>query len=206
MKKTLALSLLLILLMTFSATATPVTFYDLSDYGWATGAICRLAEKGVIKGVAPHYYAPANYVSKADLATLLGRMFSTGGNGLTAFPDVPADSYYYESVASLKALGILTSADGLFHPGDAVTREETMRWIGFLLKRFGFAETTDLSCLERFGDKGLISEENSEYAAILVNGGYITGDNLGNLNPRGYRTRAEIAVILDRLYTNLLQE
>ena len=196
---------LLLCFVTFTCSAADiVTFYDISDYGWASDAIFRLADKDIIKGTAPHYYSPGNFVSKADLATLLGRIFNMNGDGLSAYPDVPADSYYHSSVATLKALGITEPyPDGGFHPGDAITREETMRWAGFLLERFGFAQSTDISCLDRFGDKALISEENRKYVAILINGGYITGDDPGNLNPKGYLTRAETAVILDRLYSGL---
>ena len=54
-----------------------------------------------------------------------------------------------------------------------------------------------------FPDKDELLEENRLYAAILVEKGVILGDNHGMLNPGGYLTRAEVAVILDRLYSSL---
>ncbi len=204
MRKFLIISMALFFIPALCVSANTVSFYDLSDYGWATASVCRLAEKGIIKGTAPHYYSPGNYVSKADLCTLLCRIFRPGGSGLTAFPDTPADSYYYESVAALKALGILQpEEDGGFHPHDASTREFTMRITGFLLERYGFVETADITCLNSFPDKDELLEENRLYAAILVEKGFILGDNHGMLNPGGYLTRAEVAVILDRLYSSL---
>lgn len=205
MKKVISVFLIISFIFGFSVRAN-TAFYDLSTHSWAAASIYRLADKGVIQGIAPHYYAPGNYVSKAQLCTLLNRMFGIGGNGLSAFPDVPENSYYYESVAGLKALGILTTTDGMFHPDDAVNREETMRITGFLLQRFGFVSYSDESCLERFADRDLISPENRQYTALLISKGYITGDDTGNLNPDGYLTRAEIAVLLDRMYSDIMQE
>ena len=205
MRKTV-LILLTALLTVSSVYAAPVTFYDLYDYLWAQPAIIRLAEKGVIKGVSTHSYAPGNYVSRAELCTLLHRIFNIGGGGLASFSDVSPDSYYYESSAAFMALGILEPhSDGGFHPDDAVTREETMRLTGFLIERFGFAGTPDISCLDAFYDHGSISAENKGYCALLVKNGFITGDGNGAINPSGYLTRAEIAVILDRICTNLLK-
>jgi len=207
MKKVISVCLTLVLVMSLSAVAETPSFYDMNNHSWAVAPVCRLAEKGIIQGIAPHYYAPANYVSRAQLCTLLGRMFNIGGSGLPAYPDVPDDSYYRDSVAGLKALGILkTTSEGLFGPDDAVNREETMRITGFLLERFGFVENIDLSCLDAYPDSWIISDENRRYVATLVSMGFITGDDRGNLNPGGYLTRAEIAVLLDRLYSQLLQE
>ena len=207
MRKTVVTAFILIFVLTISVIGAEfITFYDLGNHGWATSAICRLAEKGVIKGTAPHYYSPDNYTSKADFATLLGRLFEIGGNGLSAYPDVPADSYYTQSVAALKALGIIQpDSTGNFNPTDAISRTEAMRWTGFLLERFGFAPNIDTSVLERFGDSHLVPKENVKYTAILVEQGFITGDSAGNLNPGGYLTRAETAVILDRIYTAILE-
>ena len=204
MKKLLLILIVTVLLTGSVVWANTLTFYDLYDYGWAEASVIRLAEKGIIKGVAPHRYAPGNYVSRAELCTLLHRVFKIGGDGLPSFPDVSADSYYYESSAALKALGILKPyEDGGFHPDDAVTREETMKLTGFLLERFGFMEIPDFSSLEGFYDSKLISPENKGYCALLVKNGFITGDGFGSLNPHGYLTRAETAVILDRIYKNL---
>ncbi len=192
------------ILICSSAKATPIMFYDLSEYGWAETSVMNLAEKGIIQGVSPHYFAPGLYVSRAELCTLLHRVFNIGGSGLGSFPDVPADSYYYESSAAFKALGILQPyPDAGFHPDDAVTREEAMRLSGFLLSRFGFAEIPDSSCLDNFYDSTLISPENKGYCALLVKNGFIAGDGAGELNPSGYLTRAETAVFLDRIYKNL---
>lgn len=207
MKKSLVSLITFILIMQLSVCGETVSFYDLSEYSWAQSAVYSLAEKGIVKGVSSHSYAPERFVSRADLCTLLHRIFQIGGSGLEAFPDVPADSYYYESAAAFKALGILDDkADGCFHPGDAVTREETMRIAGFLLERFNLAEATDTTVLDGFYDSKLISPENTRYCALLVQNGYITGNGAGQLNPRGYLTRAETAVILNRLYTGLFEK
>ncbi len=204
MRKSITILLITLIMSATVTNASSLSFYDLSDYGWAQGAVYRLAEKGVIQGVAPHTYAPGSYVSRAELCTLLHRIFKIGGSGLISYPDVSADSYYYESSAAFKALGILKDhPDGGFHPDDAVTREETMRLTGFLLERFGFAENPDVSCLEAFYDSGLISPENAGYCSLLIENGYITGDGAGQLNPSGYLTRAETAVILDRIYSKI---
>ncbi|WP_409340556.1 S-layer homology domain-containing protein [Paenibacillus sp. MBLB4367] len=42
----------------------------------------------------------------------------------SAFRDVPANEWYYAYVAAASRAGIVEGADGLFRPGDYVTREE----------------------------------------------------------------------------------
>ena len=204
MKKTSFLFVFLLILTISPLCAQAVSLYDLGDHFWAQESVYRLAEKGIINGTAPHYYSPESYVSKGELCALLCRIFELDSSRMSSFPDVSEDSYYYGNIAALKALGILEyESDGNFHPDNPITRESTMRIAGFLLDRLGFAEIPETSCIDNFADAHTLSGVNKEYAALLVSKGYILGDTSGNLNPGGYLTRAEIAVILDRLYTDL---
>ena len=206
--KKIILPLVCLLIFTAAVSfAEPVTFYDLNNHSWAVASVCRLAEKDIIKGTAPHYFSPENYVSKGQVATLLCRMFEIGGEGLSAYLDVDTNQYYYRDIAALRALGILEADEnGNFHPEDPATREFTMRVTGFLLMRFEFADYADTGVLGGFADGGMIAPENREYVATLIEKGFIKGDAMGRLCPADYLTRAEVAVMLDRMYLSIINE
>ncbi len=202
MKRVLILLVLILVVSLMPVSAQTTTFYDLGNYGWALSSICRLADRGIIKGTAPHYYSPQNPVKRGEVCTLLCRIYEIDGVDNGAFADVSGEDYYYSSISALKMLGIIKAdAQGNFLPDEPATRETTMRIAGFLLLRFGFFENPDVSVLERFPDAHEIAPENREYVAVLVENGFIQGDARGMLCPGDSLTRAEIAVILDRIYS-----
>ncbi|MDP4118914.1 MAG: S-layer homology domain-containing protein [Bacillota bacterium] len=201
MKKFIIALTAILIIATVPAFADTVTFYDISGYPWAVQQICSLAEKGVIQGTSLHYYSPSENVSRADICTLLCRTFQIEGVCNGGYADVanPSD-YYYSYVSAMKTLGIVKAdVNGNFRPYESATRETTMRLAGFMLIRFGFYEDINTSVLDAFPDGGLVAPENREYVAALVQGGFIQGDAQGMLNPKGNLTRAEVAVILDRI-------
>lgn len=197
---------MLIAFMIFAAGAfaEPITFYDMGSHEWALRSVIKLANEGIINGTAPHVYSPAEYVSRGQVCELLCRMFGTTVTGLEAFDDVAKDSYYYNSIASLKALGILKDdGKGRFFPDAPATRETTFRLMGFMLIRMTDDSLQNISLLDAFPDGQTVEEQNKEYAAAVISRGFIVGDNCGYLNPKSNLTRAEAAVILDRMYTYL---
>lgn len=207
MRKISFVIVLVLCLLAVPVNAEMVTFYDLNSHPWAVASVCRLAKKGIINGVRPHYYAPEEYVSRGQLCELLCRIFQLSGNGLSAYPDVPEESYYHDSIAALKALGVLLpDVNGNFQPEAPATRETAMRLTGFLLLRFGLTEHSGIFLLNSYPDGSLVSAANREYAEAVLQGGFIKGNADGTLNPMGYLTRAETAVFLDRFYTHLFGE
>ena len=175
-------------------------FVDLGNHAWAKDAIYRLVDAGVIKGVDDTHYAPANQITRADFAILLVRAWDLSADELGAFEDVAASDYFAREVGIASALGIVNGVgEGKFAPKDPITREQMMVMLARTLKvvEAEVAEVED-DVLADFSDADLISDYAVDAVKSMVGNGYIQGAN-GKINPQGNATRAEVAVLLDRI-------
>lgn len=191
---------------TAAPTATPAPtqnpnepFVDLESHAWAKEAIYTLKNKGIISGVSDTEFAPASNIKRGDFMLILTRMLDVNDEFTENFEDVSEDSYYYNAVGSAKAAGI-ASGDGVnFMPENSITRQDliTLAYRAFLAKGY-IEETSDLSALDIFDDKGDISDYAQAPMASMVSAGIIQGSD-GGVNPVGNATRAEVAVMCARL-------
>ncbi len=178
---------------------TPSGFTDLTNYEWASDAIYSLRDEGIINGISATQFAPQNNIRRADFILILVRMMKLTGDTSTNFADVPEGSYYYDAVAIAKAHGIATG-DGLnFMPENSITRQDliTLAYRAFV-NSGKLTPSDDLSVLDSFSDKDTVSDYAKEAMASMVTAGIIKGAD-GKLNPLGNATRAEVAVMCQRL-------
>lgn len=175
------------------------TFTDFANHAWAKDAIYTLKNKGIISGISDTEFAPANNIKRGDFILILTRMLSVNDTFTENFADVPESAYYYNAVGSAKAAGIAQGSGENFMPENSITRQDliTLAYRAFLAKGY-ITETTDLTSLDAFGDKDSISDYAKTSMASMVKAGIIQGSN-GNVNPKGFATRAEVAVMCARL-------
>ena len=173
-------------------------FTDLANYSWAKDAIYELRDKGIINGTSKTTYSPANNIKRGDFILILARMLEITG-GTDNFADVPVGSYYYDAISAAKAAGIAKGDGDNFMPEATITRQDliTLAYRAFLEQ--GVIEASDnVSVLDEFSDKDLISGYAKEAMASMVAAGIIQGSD-GGVNPLGNATRAEVAVMCARL-------
>ena len=175
------------------------TFTDLENHAWAKDSIYALKAKGIISGVSETEFAPANNIKRGDFILILTRMLSVDNEFTENFADVPESAYYYNAVGSAKAAGIASGDGANFMPEDSITRQDliTLAYRAFLAKGY-IEETEDYTVLDAFADKDNISDYAAAPMASMVKAGIIQGSE-GNVNPKGYATRAEVAVMCARL-------
>ncbi len=125
----LALGLLLGAGAAAFAASGSVPFTDLGDVPWAVPGITALQEQGVLLGTAPGIFDPSAPVSRAQMATVLGRLLGWPASGTTAsatFQDaatIPAYALPYVVTAAQD--GILVGLPGdLFAPLVNVTWDQ----------------------------------------------------------------------------------
>lgn len=174
-------------------------FTDLGNYAWAKDSIYTLKNKGIISGISETEYAPANNIKRGDFILILTRMLSINDAFTENFADVPASSYYYNAIGSAKVAGIAQGSGENFMPENTTTRQDliTLAYRAFLAKGY-ITETDDMASLDAFADKGNMSDYALAPMAAMVKAGIIQGSG-GNVNPLGYATRAEVAVMCARL-------
>lgn len=188
----------------FSAFAIgykPMSFADLAPVEWARKPIEVLASKGIISGTSDTSFQPIANISRADFMILLTKSFEFNALVHTNFRDVQPTDYYYEAVGIAKQLGL---ADGqgedLFNPNEQITRQDMMVLLSRAMNIAGrqLAKGTG-SDLDAFGDKSRVASYAVNDVAALMKSGFVEGSG-SMLNPIGYATRAEAAVLLYRIY------
>jgi hypothetical protein len=177
------------------------TFADLSSYEWARNQIEVLASKGIIEGVSTDSYRPEAAITRADFMMVLVRMLGLSAQFTANFSDVNTSDYYYEAIGIAKNLGIATGlGDNRFNPLAAISRQDMMVLTVQALKagKKTIAEG-NLADLSAFTDNKQIAFYARENIASLVKLGLIVG-SANQINAHGATTRAEIAVLLYRIY------
>ncbi|OAS15067.1 polysaccharide lyase family 8 super-sandwich domain-containing protein [Paenibacillus oryzisoli] len=176
-------------------------FDDLAQYGWAQDAIEVLAAKGIVSGTSEKSFEPARNISRADFLLLLMKSLGLSTKSDANFEDVSKAAYYYDAVASAKQLGITQGSGGnQFNPNTAISRQDMMVIAARAMRAAKKLTTVGASAdLNAFTDKSDVSAYAIEDVATMSKEGIIQG-NESLLNPLGYATRAEAALIIYRIY------
>lgn len=194
----------------FLVIADGLPFMDVAPSGvYYTEAVQYVYGEGLMTGMNPTTFAPAENLSRAHFATILYRM---AGSPSVAGMDNPfEDNYYMENFYYTAAIwcnnaGILTgyynpdgSFTGRFGPSDNITREQLATMLYRYADYIG-ADTSARTSLEGFGDGAAVSDfavEALEWAAAegIVSGRATTPPTIA---PLDNASRADTAVMMQR--------
>ena len=144
-------------------------------------------------------YAPEKNITRADFAGYLIRTLGLTGDDSDTFADVDDSCTYAKEIAIGKALGILNGVgDNKYDPDAPISRQDLMvictRGMK-LVKEMNL----DTKSLNEFSDAALIASYAREGITGMVTEGIVKGNTDGTINPLGFATRAEAAVIMDRI-------
>lgn len=186
----------------FSLMSQP-QFADLESYDWAKEAVEALGGVGIVTGTADGVYSPAENITRGDFAAYLIRTLGLRSDATENFADVDANAPYAKEIAVGKALGILNGVgDNMYNPEAAISRQDLMTICARAMEyaeKLG-KERADLA--ERFSDAALVAEYAADAVAAMVQDGIVQGNADGTVNPLGFTTRAEAAVIMYRIYNH----
>lgn len=183
--------------------AGPTTFSDVAAGSTFAADIAYVSQKGLMSGVGEGRFNPGAPVTRGQLVTILYRLEGQPAVSGSGFPDVAAGSYCEKAVKWAAANGITAGGkDGLFRPGDSITREQLATFL-FRYNNYKGYVTTQRADLGKFSDGAKAASYAKEAlswanACSLVNG---TGD--GRLNPSGGATRGQAAAILHRFCVSI---
>lgn len=171
---------------------------ELSDISghWAERTIRALVSKGVVNGYEDGTYRPQNGVTKGEFIKLLlaasGTKIKTGN--FTGYEDVNK-SWAKDYVYTALSMGICDNIDksaSEFGVNDEITRAEATALLGRLTNPSaqGEPEFTDTAEIPSWAVSAV-------YASVKL--GLITGMEDGSFKPENNLTRAEAAVIIERV-------
>lgn len=195
------LSLLLVLGLCLVPAASAVTFSDVAAKAWYATAVGAVTDAGLMNGTSGTTFTPEGLVTRGMAAAVLWRLSkSPAPKAVAAFPDVKDWYYYADAVAWCSENGVITGyGNGTFGGGNPLTREQ----LAVLLQRYSKLNggAAGDGALDAYSDANKVSPWAKDGMAHAVGLGLITGRDDGRLDPAGSATRAQLAVILQRLMT-----
>ncbi len=177
--------------------ATP--FWDVVPGVWYEDAVRYVNKEGLMQGTTDTTFSPNRASTRGMIAAILYRLEGSPKAGRPPFTDVAGDAYCADAVAWAARKGIIRGyEDGTFRPDGRITRQQLaailLRYMEY--KREDTSPRADLSA---YRDAGTVEAYAREAMAWSVSTGLIQGRAGGTLDPGGSATRAQTAVILQRL-------
>ncbi|MCL7746771.1 S-layer homology domain-containing protein [Halalkalibacter alkaliphilus] len=191
--KLVFISILIYMFLPFSSTQAQTDFHDVDDDFWAKNEIEFLHEQEVIFGYPEGNFKPNLSINRTQAATMLVRALGldTRNRPDPGFADISQNFHAYDIVATVAEEGLLTGSDGMFRPGETLSRAQ----MAVILQRaFELSGTWD----REFTDiqNGFWAyDETQALAANRITTGYSAD---GTFRPSNPTTRAQFSVFLAR--------
>ncbi|WP_165861236.1 X2-like carbohydrate binding domain-containing protein [Paenibacillus paeoniae] len=191
---------------TYAVVWHPVEFADVASH-WAKKAINDMGSRMIVDGKGNDNFKPNEEMTRAEFATILVR-----GLGLklvennAPFADVKASDWYNRAIATAYEYQLISGfEDGTFRPNDKVTRQQAMIMIAKAMKLTQLNEKLPVQAaedvLQAFGLANM-SGWAKQSIADCIQAGIIVGKNGSELALQASITRAEVAVMIQRLLEN----
>ena len=189
----------------YSVISSPKNFTDVQNH-WAKEAVNDMASRLVINGAPDGLFYPNKEITRAEFASIVIRALGLmrPGTGKDVFNDVLKSNWYYDAVSIAYEYGIISGyGNGKFGPDDTVTREQAMTMIAKAMKiiglKFEMKDNEMNSLLLNYSDRAAASDYAKTSIAACLKAGIITGRSNNTIAPKNYITRAEVAVIVQKL-------
>lgn len=178
----------------------PVEFADMEGH-WAQDAVNDMGSRMIVSGVASSVFKPDRIITRSEFAAIIVRALGLApGDGRTGFKDVPSSEWYAGYVETAYAYGIVTGYDDdTFGPEDNINREQAVTMISRAMKITGLEVDVSEEVLAQFADASDISSYAMDGVKACVAAGLINGRDGAVIAPQKSITRAEIAVMVQRL-------
>lgn len=195
MKKVYVLMLIIFLMLT-SAT---LAYTDVSGH-WAEKNIESLSRINIIRGYSDSTFRPDDYITRAELITIVNRLLKNSEQSYKYIPDVNSTDWYAEEVRKGIYSGIIQgNEDGMIRPNDYITREEAVLILGR-----AFVENMPVYNTFSYEDIDEISDWAHPEYYTFIKLGYISGYDDNTVRPKANITRAEIVKIINNIFSEIV--
>ncbi|MDU5946410.1 MAG: S-layer homology domain-containing protein [Paenibacillus macerans] len=188
--------------------AREISFADVTEagYPWAVNEIEVLAAQNIATGMSANAFAPGSKVTRAEFVSLLVRALELeadeGAAGKAKFSDVPADSWFAETVGIAAAKGLIAGYEnGAFGPNRQITRAEMAVILSKALAHLDLGTGGTAAAPSGFTDQAQIPGWAKESVGLVAKLGVMKGKPAGKFDAQQGATRAEAAVVIYRIFT-----
>lgn len=190
-----------ILISAIAISSTVHAFSDTENH-WAKDVINEFSENSIIKGYEDNTFRPDNYMTRAEVVTILNRMLGTTRESEAYIPDIKRQDWYYSEIRKAMKSGILKGDEsGYARPNDNITREEA---IVILTRAFQIASNSFEA--EKYEDKDEVSSWAKNDVRTFYQLEYIKGYEDNKIKPKANITRAEFVTILNRIFAKIIDD
>lgn len=177
---------------------------ELSDIDghWGENSIKSAIKAGFVEGYEDGTFKPNKAVSRAEFVTMVNKALQLRDDNTVnlLFSDVKEADWYYKDIQKASYSKYISGvSDTSFMPDKTITRQEAATMLSRFLPE---SESGPEKSLSDYPDASLISSWAKEAMAVIVDKGYLTGHDDGNLSPRATLTRAEAAKIIGQILDN----
>jgi len=188
----------------YSVVWHPKQFKDVEKH-WAKEAVNEMGSRMVISGADNGMFEPDRDITRAEFAAIIVRALGLKpGMGSNPFKDVDNSQWYAGYVKTAAVYNLITGdTNGNFGPDDRITREQAMTMIARAMSitklNAGLQSDETARILAKYTDGGNVSGYAQSSIAQCIITGVISGRTDAVIAPKNYITRAEVAVIVERL-------
>ncbi|MDO5650375.1 MAG: S-layer homology domain-containing protein, partial [Gallicola sp.] len=185
-----------------SPVPSSMNFLDVNSSDWFYDGVKYVFDQKLMNGIDENTFDPHGTTTRAMVVTVLYIMEgSPNVSGVSKFNDVGDNEWFSDGViwASENEIAQGISEDE-FSPNSQVTREQLVTFL------YRYAQYKNLNVDGRgipdtFQDKNNVSGWAAVAMAWAIGQEIVKGNDLGNINPQGEATRAEIATIIQRFHS-----
>ncbi len=112
-------------------------FNDISTSDWYYKYVLDLSELNVINGYPDGNYNPYNYITRAEVCSIIHKALYSDyvGSNNNIYTDIDQDKWYYKYVLDLSELGLVNGYDDdTFRPNNYITRAEIVTFMNNVLE------------------------------------------------------------------------
>lgn len=179
-------------------------FYDVSRSDWFYAAVEYVASNDLMEGISDEQFAPAAVATRSQLVMTLWRLAGEpDAKSNSGFTDL-TQRWYIKAVNWAAENDIVEGVSTTkFAPDDIVTREQIVT-ILFRYAEYIGCDTSAYSSFNKFVDGAEVSSFAEDAMHWAVSENLIIGKEGRRLDPQGGTSRAEIAEMLQRFITRIV--
>ena len=174
-------------------------FIDVSNKDWFKDAADFMSSRELIVGTNGTKFDPNSKMTRGMLVEILYRLEDKPVAASHHFKDVASDTYYNSAISWALEAGIIKGKENnTFGPNDVVTREQ----LAMILYKYSNKEEYLVPTIPSASAPDLSTVSNWAKDAMnwAVQKGILIGNEDGTLSPKAAATRAEVSVVLMRLF------
>ncbi len=194
-------SVVVILLYLFSING-PAAYAKPSDISghWAAASIENWLSKGVLKEQPAGKFRPDDAIKRIEFMAMINSIFNYTEKSEDKFADVIAGSDNGAEVAKAIAAGyVKADRNNKIYPAQSLTRVDA---VDMLAKVFEL-EAKNTSAVNKYSDLSRIPAASRDAVSAFTERGFIAARTDGSFSPYSNVTRAETAVMLDKIMSGL---